>query len=732
MLKLKIRRNVLIAFGLAFLALVQITYYTYRNTTLGNESANAISHTQEVLYNIEEVFAVTNRAESSTRGYIITGDTSYIHFSKIWGSRLDAYFKTLSNLVADNPPQRLRTTWLHAQVSSKISDLQDIIEARKKSFEMAQNMLTTGNGRDKMDDIRFWVRQMKNEENSLLAGRTERNQKAVKLTMLTIMISCLLMILFGAWALYSIYRDNTRRIKAENLAKQSEKKYRNIIEDAGDVVYTSDYQGLFTFINSRAAELTGYSPQELLGKHFSSIITPEWQERARDFYFKQFKEKMPSTLFEFQIVTKYGQIKWVEQTVVLILDGERVGDFHCIVRDISIRKELQKQLQEAKERAEEATKAKEMFIASMSHEIRTPMNGVIGMVNLLDDTTLNGEQKEYVEGIKDSAQRLLIVINDVLDLSKINAGMVSLSSEPFNLKEVIKSVYMTLSPKAKEKQIGFNLYVENDIPERVVGDGVRLSQVLWNLTGNAVKFTESGSVDVSVTKQEAPAGKVRLAFRVKDTGIGIAKERLPFIFEPFVQADKKITHQYGGTGLGLDIAKKIVEMQGGVILAESEPGKGSVFSFVIEYDEFAAETGNGQTVHKQKDLKGAGILFVEDNRINQQVGIKMLAKWGAHVDLAVNGKIAVEMLAKKPYDLIIMDLQMPEMDGMEATAYIRHQMQPPASNTPIVAMTASAFRGEYEKCVEAGMNDYISKPFKPEELYNILTKWLDKKAEVTA
>src|SRR5581483_7311648 len=253
---------------------------------------------------------------------------------------------------------------------------------------------------------------------------------------------------------------------------------------------------------------------------------------------------------------------------------------------------------------EEATKAKEMFLASMSHEIRTPMNGVTGMANLLAQTPLNTEQKEYTDAIRDSAQRLLTVINDVLDISKINAGKVSLTPAPFNIREVLKSIYMTLSTKAQEKGISLNVSADDNVPETLVGDSVRLSQVLWNLSGNAVKFTEKGGVNVNVSLHGTENEKALLKFTITDTGIGIAKERLPHIFEPFVQADKRITHKYGGTGLGLDIAKKIVELHGGKINVESQLGKGSVFSFTIAYNKHSGSPATTKTDSKSKNLAG--------------------------------------------------------------------------------------------------------------------------------
>jgi len=524
-----------------------------------------------------------------------------------------------------------------------------------------------------------------------------------------------------------------RTQKAEEAAKQSEKKYRTLIEDAADVVFRCDYNGHFTFVNHRALQLTGYTEEELIGKHFTFLVVPEMGEKVGMFYKNQFKELTRETILEFKVACKDGSTKWVEQTVVMIKNGEKIEGFQCIVRDVSIRKQLEAQLVAAKEEAEEATKAKEMFLASMSHEIRTPMNGVIGMANLLEGTQLTPEQKEYVSGISGSSERLLTVINDILDLSKINAGKITFEKEPFNIRDLVKNITMNLGITAKRKNISLDMHIEDSVPEYITGDSVRLSQILWNLSGNAVKFTEKGGVDIYISAKNSGDEKADVKFTIKDSGIGITTEKLPHIFQPFVQADVHTTRKYGGTGLGLDIAKKLVELQGGSISVESMPGKGSTFSFSIGFTKLALSKlpeEIRETEGKKKDLKGLKILFVEDNKVNQRVGERTLGKWGANVTIAENGRKAVQMLSANTYDLILMDLQMPEMDGIEATRYIRTSMTDSVSRIPIIAMTASAFRSEYDKCIEAGMNDYISKPFKPDELYLAILKavQLDKAA----
>ncbi len=520
-----------------------------------------------------------------------------------------------------------------------------------------------------------------------------------------------------------IVRDVTVRKRLEKKLLESNKKFQTLFDSSPYAVAVFELDpGKIIDANAAYLNMIGYTREEALGRTAMElgVINPEERERI----IAAVKEK--------------GSLKNMEQTmyhksgkeIIVLFSNQLVeinGETYSLVlfNDITERKRLERQLITAKEEAEEATKAKEMFLASMSHEIRTPMNGVIGMANLLESTQLNGEQNEYVKGIIGSSERLLTIINDILDLSKINAGRIAFENEPFNVKELVKNITMNLGITAKKREITLDTHIADNVPEYIAGDSVRLSQILWNLAGNAVKFTEKGGVDIYISAKNSENEKVDVEFTVKDSGIGITEEKLPYIFQPFVQADIHTTRKYGGTGLGLDIAKKLVELQGGNIAVESTPGKGSIFSFHIGFDKVAASKLPGEMKEldgKKKDLKGLKVLFVEDNKVNQRVGERTLVKWGANVTIAENGRKAVQILTGNTYDLILMDLQMPEMDGIEATRCIRTSMTDTVSKIPIIAMTASAFRSEYDKCIEAGMNDYISKPFKPEELYQAIVK----------
>jgi two-component system, sensor histidine kinase len=383
---------------------------------------------------------------------------------------------------------------------------------------------------------------------------------------------------------------------------------------------------------------------------------------------------------------------------------------------------LEKKIVEERKAEESLHNQKELFMANMSHEIRTPVTGIMGFTELFSETDLSEKQREYLEGIKSSSEHLLTIINEILDLSKINAGKVAFEKNPFNLQTVIKNIASTIIMRANRKDISFTYSIDNNVPEKYVGDSVRLSQIIWNIAGNAVKFTERGEVSLNVSLQKEDADTAMLLFTVADTGIGIPEDRLAKIFEAFTQVDPNISRKHEGTGLGLTIASKLVELQGGNISVESIVGKGSTFKFTINYNKYfpplklpASKTPE-LAAENYFDFENIHILLAEDNKVNQKVCNKILTNRGALVDIADNGKIAVELALAKDYDIILMDIQMPEMDGYEAARVIRANMPKPKSDTPILALTALAMNGEGEKCFAAGMNGYLSKPFKAGQL----------------
>jgi signal transduction histidine kinase len=395
-------------------------------------------------------------------------------------------------------------------------------------------------------------------------------------------------------------------------------------------------------------------------------------------------------------------------------------------RDITRRKKTQEQLARAFAEAESAKQMQEQFLANMSHEIRTPMNGIKGMTDLLMGTDLTEKQQELTGIIKSSVNNLLVVINDILDFSKIKAGKLTIEKIDFSLKEVLNNARALFEHRLKKKGLSLDVEIDPAIPDLLNGDPHRLNQVLINLVGNAIKFTDQGEIRIEVALMERHAEQVILSFTIRDSGIGIAPESLPVIFDSFSQAGQDISRRYGGTGLGLTISKQLLQLQGGDISVSSVVGEGSTFRFHLPYLTGSAKELPGITTEPHTDysnlLTGKSFLVAEDNEINQKLIDYVLRRAGGDVELVSNGAEAIRVLQDgKLVDLIIMDLQMPVMDGYTTTRYIRKDLR---MQTPIIAMTATAMKGEQLQCLESGMNEYMTKPFEFADLYNKINNLL--------
>ncbi len=391
------------------------------------------------------------------------------------------------------------------------------------------------------------------------------------------------------------------------------------------------------------------------------------------------------------------------------------------ITDITYKKRIEQQLRKAKEQAEQASIAKSNFLANMSHEIRTPMHAIIGITRFLLEESPRTDQKKHLNILQFSSEGLLTLINDILDFSKIEAGKVELEATGFRLKDLIESFRQAFTFQAKAKHIDFIIGYDENIPSALIGDPVRVNQILSNLVSNALKFTKEGNVKLEVNLSQETDSQATVNFKIKDTGIGIPKEKIPIIFEGFTQANTDTTRKFGGTGLGLAIVKNLLELHNSHLKVKSTPDVGSVFSFSIQFDKSKAHIMNPNTLNiandSVKDLQGANILLAEDNEINQLVATKLIEPWNVELDFAENGQVALEKAQSKDFDLILMDLQMPVMDGYEATRMIRALDKYSEKPIAIIALTASAMLETRQKVEEAGFNDYVAKPFKPDELY---------------
>jgi two-component system, sensor histidine kinase and response regulator len=681
-------------------------------------------------------------------------------------------------------------------------------------------------------------------------------------------------------AFIGIRRDCTERKLAEEKIRVSEERYRTILEEIEDGYYEVDLRGRYQLVNGSYCRMLHCSPDDIVGKSYKEIVPTHQAPMIYDIFHKVYQTGQSIRSFEYETTRPDGTDIYVEDSISLKRDrqGKPIG-FHGIVRDISERKRAEKELAAAKDAAEAANRAKSTFLATMSHEIRTPMNGILGMTELVLDTQLNQEQRDYLGLVKSSADSLLSIINDVLDFSKIEAEKLEIESIPFDLRESLGETMKALSFRAHQKGLELVYDVRPDVPEGLLGDPTRIRQIVVNLIGNAVKFTEQGEVVISVEQapeQPADGESVCLHFAVRDTGVGIPADKRKKVFEAFSQVDSSMARKYGGSGLGLAICTRLVDAMGGRIWVESEPGKGSTFQFtaklalqkvspdrtvpvqpeqlrdlpVLVVDdnytnrrvlggllvrwgmrptaveggkaalqalEIAKSMGHsfplvlldGQMpvmdgfsvaadIQKNPDLAQATImmltsagqlgdaarcrelgisaylvkpirpnelldaicmvvqksaprapvqlvtrhtlreernrkkvLLVEDNQVNQKLAVALLEKRGFVVTVAENGRIALEALQKDPFDFVLMDVQMPEMDGLTATTTIREQEKSTGAHIPIIAMTAHSLQGDQERCLAAGMDGYVSKPIRTSELFETIESTLEACRQLT-
>lgn len=517
---------------------------------------------------------------------------------------------------------------------------------------------------------------------------------------------------------------------SQSALAQEKNKLLSVFTSLTDSVLEIDINGNILYLNSAAATAlepwqTSPVQQPLLNyirlhvpfsehrlDHDSMVQWLSWGEQLRD--------------DDAQLLLPDGGCIPISCALGPIITNNRITGHVAVFRDMRLQKEAEAELRNAKTLAEDAAKTKTDFLATMSHEIRTPLNGVIGMANLLIDTPLNAEQTNYVQTLSRSAQVLLSLINDILDFSKIEAGKMNLESASFGFKPLLQDLRDMFTYPFEHKHIRYVEHLAETLPSVVSGDMNRLRQVLINLIGNALKFTAQGSVTLNVTPIEEGADYWRVRFSVSDTGIGISKQAQEKLFEAFTQADSSTTRKFGGTGLGLSISKKLINLMQGELAVNSELGKGSTFFFTINLgksSEILVEQHHQTAQNDDTNNHEKHILLVEDNKVNQLVASKLLQKFGYAYALAENGEEALKQLAEHSFDVILMDCQMPIMDGFEATRAIRLMEEQSGQHIPIIGLTANALDGDKERCMACGMDDYSTKPIKIDELKEKLAHW---------
>ncbi len=520
--------------------------------------------------------------------------------------------------------------------------------------------------------------------------------------------------------------DITERKLSEQAIKIREEKYRSIIANMNLGLLEVDNNEKIQFANQSFCEMSGYALQELLGKKASLLFAKNENEELVDMK-NEMRKKGISDAYELSLKSKTGETKWwlISGAPRYNDNGDLVGSIG-IHLDITQQKLLELELIEAREQAESSVNAKQTFLANMSHEIRTPMNAILGMANQLAKTKLNTDQHFYLNTIHSAADNLLIIINDILDLSKIDAGKLTLEKIGFEPKTVMNRVMQVMVHRAEEKGLNFvNSFCDPKLSPILLGDPYRLNQVLLNLISNAIKFTHKGSVEISCKVLADFPQKQIVELTVTDTGIGMDESFARNLFDKFSQEDSSIIRKYGGTGLGMSISKELVDLMYGKINVKSKKGEGTSISIVVNFEKGAINDlpFKENVVTDTSLLRGKKILVTDDNEMNQLVAATILQNFGAEITEAFNGAEAIERMKETVFDLVLMDVQMPVMDGFEATKIIRESI---SKTLPVIALTAFAINGDNQKCIAAGMNDYLSKPFEESQLLNIISKWLGK------
>lgn len=710
-------------------------YYNYEKAIVTNK---LLLHTQKIIDKNNEVLLNNVNIETGFRGFLLSNDTLFLKPYENYKSDIYHNIDTLSYLSLNNPSQKKRIFLLKKAINKRLDFTnKNLLLFQRNQLSNEQKKVIILEGKILTDSIRSLITSINKEELILFKQRKAEydaiNQNSNFLFLL-LLISLIIIFLL----IISIIKNQKSRNNDLVAFTESEKLYSkyslSLIEASRDPLFTISPVGIITDTNQAAARVTEVSKEKLIGSDFIKYFTNP--SKAREAYELVFSEGF---IADYPLTIVDGNLTDVifNGSVYKDEDGNILGAV-VVGRDITEQKRIENELieakifaelateiaQDAKINAESAVKAKQQFLSNMSHEIRTPMNAIIGFTKVVLKTDLSAKQKEYLTAIKMSGDTLIVLINDILDLAKVDAGKMIFEKTAFKLNLSIKAMLHLFETKIQEKNLKLVINYDKSIPEILIGDPVRLHQIILNLVSNAVKFTNIGEITFNVSLISEDEEIVTIKFSISDTGIGIKEDKLESIFDNFQQATSCTSRLFGGTGLGLAIVKQLVEAQKGSIDVVSEYGKGTTFSFILSFDKTTIQVVlEPEIVELNADIKDTKILVVEDMELNQLLMKTLLDDFGFECEIASNGQIAVEKLQNQSFDIVLMDLQMPVMNGFEATEYIRKTMK---SDIPIIALTADVTTIDVAKCKEVGMNDYISKPVDERLLYSKLVGLIKK------
>ena len=750
-MKFFMKRKITFYFFFAAIALAIVLVLFYSNTLRLKVSNDDLAHTQEVLNKNSKILLDAIDIETGLRGFLITGDKTFLEPYNNASKVINAEFSELHDLLDGNIKLQTQIDSLKRAIEQRIKISQKYIDAGKDNLPGKDSIiLIIEKGKILTDNIRFLNKTINLEElEQLRLGQNEiasiNKYSKIKIFILFLLIFIIFVLLINIAKNQKIRNDEFEAFSSTQ--KLLSNYALSLIEATLDPLLTISPDGKITDMNMATVNFTGIKREKLRGTDFFDYFTEP--QKAKEVYQEVFSKGFVT---DFPLTLRHINGKFTDVLFngsVYKDDNGNVLGVVVVARDITDQKRIQTELTEAivfaelateiaenakvkaedaKVIAENAMKAKQQFLSNMSHEIRTPMNAIIGFTKVLLKTELSVKQKEFLTAIKLSGDALIVLINDILDLAKVDAGKMVFEQIPFKMSLSIAAMLHLFETKIQEKNLILVKNYDENIPDILLGDPVRLHQIILNLISNAVKFTSNGRITVGARLLNDDGETVLIEFEVSDTGIGIPEDKISKIFEDFQQASSGTSRIYGGTGLGLAIVKKLVEPQGGKLSVKSEVGKGSSFSFVLPFHKTKEEApAIAETAEMDDEITEISVLVAEDIPLNQLLMRTLLDDFGFKCDIASNGKIAVEKLMANSYDIVLMDLQMPEMTGFEATEYIRHSLN---SKIPIIALTADVTTVDLAKCKAVGMNDYIAKPVDERHLYSKIIGLVSKKSGI--
>ncbi len=700
-----------------------------------------VRHTFQVGDRLSRVRILTLRAEVYRRGYLLTGDADAR--KNIEGVRRDlpGELAALEGMTEDNPRQRQRVAYLAGLIRQRLVETEQTLQMRgaNRAAE-ATSILASDANRHETARMLALIGQIRGEEEQLLQKRLARARGYEGPIQVAGIASGLLVLLLA----YLIARE--RRVRMEVLRDANRRLHsdiarREVVEaelallamNATDAVLRFDLDGRCIYASPSTEPVLGVEPAHVLGQRIGFGVSPEHREEMFEFQHLLTTGEVERGVITYRTHLPRGaamHAQWIEAHCGLVRDHATGAPAEIIasLRDVTRRKELEQALEAARARAEAAMEAKSSFLANMSHEIRTPMNGVLGFADLLLASDLPPEQHRQAQLIVDSSRAMMRLLNDILDLSKIEAGQMQVSAERVDLAHALRGCIKLIEPAAAQKGLALRFDIDPTLPRFVLVDGLRLRQIALNLLGNAVKFTERGGVTLSARRAESADGTPRIDIAVADTGIGIPPDRHAAIFEQFVQAEQSTARRYGGTGLGLAISSRLASLMGGELGLRSTEGEGSIFTLCLPLTAAAdADTGTATPTGPAGPARSLNLLVAEDHDVNQLLMQEMLGRLGHRVTIVADGARAVELVTAanagtEPFDLVLMDMQMPVLDGIGAARAIR-EADIPAQRLPILALTANAYADDIARCIEAGMQAHLAKPIQLADLAAAIDRW---------